>query len=59
MATLLIRDLDDRAMARLRKRAAKNGHSKSQEACDALARELDRVELHKGRRVDRIRRLKR
>jgi plasmid stability protein len=56
MATLLIRNLDDRTKARLRKRAAKNGHSMAQEAREVLARELARVESEEEHLVDRIRR---
>ncbi|HEV8147490.1 MAG TPA: hypothetical protein VGP79_13960 [Bryobacteraceae bacterium] len=56
MATLLIRNLDDRTKTRLRKRAAKNGHSMAQEAREALARDLARVEPEGENWVDRLRR---
>jgi len=56
MATLLIRNLNDRTKARLRTRAAKKGHSMEQEARELLARELARAEPEEEHLVDRIRR---
>jgi plasmid stability protein len=57
MATLLIRNLDDRTKAELRRRAAKKGHSMAQEAREALTRELARVEPEGEHFVDAIRRI--
>jgi len=56
MATLLIRNLDDRTKAELRRRAAKKGHSMAHEAREALARDLARVEPKEEHLVDWIRR---
>lgn len=56
VATLLIRNLDDRTKAELRKRAAKKGHSMAQEAREALARDLTRVEQEEENWLDRFRR---
>jgi plasmid stability protein len=55
MATMTIRDIDDRLKARLRLRAARHGHSMEEEAREILRTALSAPRSRNGSLVDSIR----
>jgi plasmid stability protein len=55
MASITIRDIDDRLKARLRVQAAHHGHSMEQEAREILRTALSTGHSRKGSLVDSIR----
>ena len=57
MATLLIRNLDDRTKSRLRVRAAEHGRSMEEEARAILSSELTVPKPRKGSLIEGIRRI--
>jgi plasmid stability protein len=55
MASMTIRDIDDRLKTRLRLRAARNGHSMEEEAREILRTALSTSRSRNGSLVDSIR----
>ncbi len=55
MASMTIRDIDDRLKAKLRVRAAHHGHSMEEEAREILRAALSAPRVDHGSLVDRIR----